>query len=516
MSSRTYLTGSHKKFQVVVAILSLVFIAAACGNASAREEGEPITLTVAFEGDAFNLDPHMSAIMANVQVFAQSYDTLVRIDADGEVTPVLATSWERYDDYSYVFELRQGVTFHNGAEMTAEDVVFSMIRGTESPAVAAIMGVFDPENIEALDRYTVRIGTHQHFAPLLLTLTHPAASILSLEAYEEGVDFANYIVGTGAFVMTHREHGDFIEFEAFDEYHGGRPEIDRLVIRTMVELSTRMVALESGEVDIANISRTNIPAIERNDNLQLVTRDNYQIFYFGMNTERITDVRIRHAINHAINTTEIHEQLLYSQGAPLDGPLTAEIFGAHPDLQGFEYNPERARELLAEAGYNEDNPLHLTLITNEFPDRLEWAQSAQADLAQVGIVLDITQVETAIFQEETANGTYDMFVLAWTNVTGDGDYGLYPLFHSDNAGAAGNRTFFANDRVDELLDLARNSFDPEIRLLAYLEAQELILEEAPMVFLATGSVIMATGNNVGGLQPTPTSIPMFHNVYFTD
>jgi len=500
----------------MVTILSLAFVAAGCGNAVAREDADPITLTVAFEGDAFNLDPHMSLIMANVQVFAQSYDTLVRIDAEGAVVPVLATSWERYDDYSYVFHLREGVRFHNGEEMTADDVVFSMVRGASSPAVSAIMGVFDPDNIEALDRYTVRIGTHQHFAPLVYTLTHPAASVLSLAAYEAGVDFSNDIVGTGAFVMTNRVHGDYIEFDAFDDYHGGRPEVDHLVIRTIVELSSRMVALESGEVDIANISRTNIPAVERNDDLQLLTRDNYQIFYFGMNTERMTDIRVRHAINYAINTAEIHEMLLYSQGTLLDGPLAGEIFGAHPDLQGFSYDPERARELLAEVGYSEDNPLHLTLVTNEFPDRLEWAQSAQADLAQIGVILDITQVETAIFLEETAEGNYDMFVLAWTAVTGDGDYGLYPLFHSDNAGAAGNRTFFANDRVDELLDLARNSFDADVRLAAYLEAQEIILQEAPMVFLSTGTVIMATGNNVSGFDPTPTSIPMFHNVYFVD
>ena len=486
------------------------------GENGTNGENGPVTLTVGFEGEAFNLDPHMSLIMANVQVFAQSYDTLVRVGADGELVPVLATSWERSDDYSYTFFLREGVMFHNGEEMTADDVAFSMRRGAESPGVAAIMGVFDPERIEVVDRYTVRIGTHQNFAPLVETLTHPAAAVLSQSAYEAGVDFENEIVGTGAFAMIDRVHGDFIEFEAFDDYHGGRAAVDRLVIRPIVELNSRMVALEAGEIDIANLSRTNIPAIEANDDLQLLTRDNYQIFYLGINVDNVPDVRVRRAINYAINTAEIHEILLYGQGAPLDGPLTPEVFGAHPDLDGFEFNPEQALELLAEAGYDASNPLELTLVTNEFGDRLEWAQAAQANLATIGVTLHISQYETAVFLEETANANYDMFVLAWTTVTGDADYGLFPLFHSSNHGAPGNRTFFANERVDYLLDLARNSFDEEVRLTAYLEVQEIIMEEAPMVFLASGSVMMSARNNVHGLEPTPTSIPMFHNVYFSD
>ncbi|MCL2559576.1 MAG: ABC transporter substrate-binding protein [Turicibacter sp.] len=523
--NETRMMKQTKTGVVMAIILMMTLVLSGCGETAANtrngngyRDGEngPVTLIVGFEGDAFNLDPHMSLNMTNVQVFAQAYDTLVRIDADGELVPVLATSWERADDYSYVFHLREGVLFHNGEEMTAYDVAFSIERGANSPAVVAIMGVFDPDNVEVIDRYTVRIGTHQHFAPLVETLTHPAASVLSQAAYEAGVDFENDIVGTGAFMMVDRVHGDSIEFEAFEDYHGGAVAVDRLLIRTFVEANSRMIALETGEIDIAILSRTNIPAIVANDQLQLVTRDNFQTFYIGMNVNNVPDVRVRRAINYAINTEEIHEVLLYSQGTPLNGPLTPEIFGYNPHLDGFDFNPALARELLAEAGYDEENPLVLTLVTNEFGDRLEWAQAAQANLAYVGVTLHITQYENPIFLEETANGNFDLFVLAWTTVTGDGDYGLFPLFHSSNHGAPGNRTFFANDRVDELLDLARNSFDEDVRMAAYFEVQEIINEEAPMVFLASGSVMMATRTNVHGLVPAPTSIPMFHTVYFGD
>jgi len=475
-------------------------------------ETDSRTLTVGFEGDVVSMDPHASNVGNSIQVLVQVYEPLVRLDLDGNIVGVLAESWERYDDYSYTFYLREGVRFHNGEEMTAEDVAFSIRRGANSPVVSAFMGVFDPDNIEVIDTYTIRIGTREPFAPLLNNLTHPGGSILSLAAYEAGICFDEEPIGTGPFVVTHRVHGERIEFEAFEDFHGDQPAFDYLVIRFIVDLSARLIELESGAIDIANISRSDAARVENNPELTLHQRENQQMLYIGMNTERISDLRVRQAINYAIDVEEIHETLFYGLGNPITAPLSTIVPGARTDLEGFPFNPERARELLAEAGYADG--LELTLVVNEFPDRQEWALAAQSYLAEVGVTVHITQVETAIFLEETEVGNYDLFVLAWTAGTGDADYGLYPLFHSTSRGGPGNRTFFSHPQVDELLDIGRTNFDPEVRSTAYHDVQEMIAEEAPMVFLVSGDTLVGTRSNVQGLDIRLTAIQLFYTVYF--
>jgi len=506
---------SKKVTSLFVSVLALSFIAMGCGDTHHHPSSEARTLTVGFEGDIVSMDLHASNVTTTAQVLVQVYEPLVRIDPDdGSIIPVLAESWERYDDYSYIFNLRQGVLFHNGEELTADDVVFSIGRAAETPQVAAIMGDFDAENMEVIDRYTVRIGTNEPFAPLLHNISHPAGGITSRLSYEEHGDLDAYPIGTGPFRLTNYVHGDRIEFERFEDFHGNMPVFDELIIRIMVEPATRMIALETGEVNLAHMSRSDLARVEENPDLTAHVESNYQKLYLGINTERVPDVRVRQAINYAINTEEIHETIMYGVGDLLNGPLNTRVFGSHPDLEGYSFDPERARELLAEAGYEEG--LALTILTNEFPERGEWALAAQNYLAQVGIDLTITQVETAIFLEETAEGNYDLFVLSWTSVTADADYGLFPLFHSSNRGAPGNRTFFNHPDVDELLEIGRTSFDPEERLAAYHAAQEIIVEESAMVFLATGAKLMGAQNNIGGIRLLPDNHTLFYEIYFID
>ena len=277
-----------------------------------------------------------------------------------------------------------------------------------------------------------------------------------------------------------------------------------------------MLELETGGVDIAHLGRSDIARVENHPDLNLYLESNYQKLYFGINTERVADLRIRQAINYAINTAEIHQTIMYGVGDLLTGPLNETVFGAIGNINRFPFDKERALELLAEACYGPDNRLALTMLVQDIPERGEWAVVAQAHLAQIGIDLSISVTEQATFLSETAAGNYDMFVLAWTAVTADADYGLFPLFHSSSIGAPGNRTFFNNPEVDRLLELARASFDPEVRLQAYHDAQMIIVEESPMVFIATGVVLMGARNNIGGLRLLPDNHTLYYEVYFTN
>jgi len=508
---------------LLIFIFSLVLLTA-CGNGSSYSNGNgnrsnTNRLVVAMEGDAVSLDPHLSNVTISSQFNVQMFETLVRLDpVTGEPFGELAVDWRRIDPYTYEFDLRQGVLFHDGQEMTADDVAFSIRRAAESPHVAAIMEDFDPDGVEIIDDYTIRIRTHEPFAPFLNNIAHPAAAILSEYSFESLGEqgFGENPVGTGPFRFHRRVLGDYVEFRRFDDYHGELPDFEELQLRVVVEPSNRLIQLEAGEADIAFVSRSDMARVESVSGLRLEQMSTYQILYLGMNVDRIPDVRVRQAISYAINTEEINRTIMYDMGDLLTGPLGGNVFGARTDLPGFDFNQERARELLAEAGYADG--LTLRIVTNEFPERLEWAQAMAAQLEQVGITIDVRTLENPIFLEETADGLHDMFVLAWTTVTGDGDYGLFPLFHSSNQGTAGNRTFFSNARADELMDLGRTSFDPAERIEAYYEVQQIIHDEAPMVFLSTGELVLGAHNGVSGVYESmgPANHVRFRYVTFDE
>jgi len=493
-----------------------VLIAALVGCGNGISQRNTNRLVVGMEGDAVSLDPHASNITISSQYKVQMFETLINLDKDGNAIGVLANDWRRIDDYTYEFDLKEGVYFHNGEEMIAEDVAFSIRRAASSPQVAAIMGDFDPEGVEVVDQYTVRIRTHEPFAPFLNNLAHPAAAVLSQLAVEYYGDenFGHNPVGTGPFEFVNWVAGNHVEFIRFENYHGELPVFETLIMRSMIEPSTRLVSLETGDIDIAIIGRNDMNRVKNHNDLNLERLINYQIFYVGFNTRRnrMDDVRIRQAINYAINVDEIHETVMLGVGETLSSPLTSNVFGARTDLPPHPFNQERARELLAQAGYADG--FTANLIVNEFPERNEWAEIVQNQLGQVGIKIEITSVDNAQFLDETAEGNYDMFVLAWTSVTGDADYGLFPLFHSSNHGAPGNRTFFNDPEMDDLLERARSSFDNEERIELYDEIQERLVEAAPMVLLASGEIMAGVRNDVRNVNLAPTNHVRFHTVTF--
>lgn len=506
-------------------LVGLLAVLTACGGHN-DEHGNGINgsnsdnrnrLVVAMEGDAVSLDPHLSNVTISSQFNVQMFETLVQLDpVTGEPFGVLAESWERYDDYSYLFNLRQDVYFHDGQQMTAEDVAFSLERAASKPAVAAIMEDFDPDSIEIIDEFTVRIGTLEPFAPFLNNIAHPAAAILSKYSFEllgeQG--FGENPVGTGPFKFYEREMGDYVELRRFDDYHGDLPTFEELQLRVVTLPDTRELLLETGEVDVSFIGPTQMARVENDPGLNLERLENYQTFYMGMNTNRIDDVRVRQAISYAIDVETIHSTIMYGIGELSTSPLGRNVFGAKTDLPTIGYDPEYARQLLEVANF--DFSQTFTIATNEFPERQELAQVISAQLGQIGVTANIVPLENPIFIEETSTGNHDMFILAWTTVTGDADYGLLPLFHSSNHGAPGNRTFFNHPRADELMELGRTTFDPNERIAYYNEAQQIIHDEAPFLLLATGELVLGARVGVNGVHEamSPANHVRFKHVTF--
>jgi len=464
-------------------------------------------LVVAQEDSPVSLDPHAANDGPSIKVWTQMHDNLIQLNEDMEIVPGLAHDWEQIDELTWEFKLNEGVLFHNGQELTAEDVKFSLERLIDPEVSAPGAFIVDfIESVEIIDEYTVQISTDEPFAPILNHLAHPVAVILNQQAVEEaGDDYGTLeVVGTGPFQFVEWSTGDYILLERFDDYFGENAGAETLRIRPIVEDTVRSIELETGGVDIAySIAPPDESRLREMETIILSPYESLSSLYVGINAEKepLDDVRVRQAINYAVNSDDILEFIYGGQGVRSTGPLSPNIFAHNPDLYQYDFDPEKAIELLEEAGY--EDGFSLRLLTTDDPLFQQSSEIVQNNLSQIGIDVSVETRSLGDFLDATAEGEHDLFVLTWGTITGDADYGLYPLFHSSQFGAPGNRTFYANDRVDELLEEGRTVADQDRRQEVYYEAQEIIVEEAPWVFILNPSRLIGIGPDAEGFIPHP-------------
>ncbi|MGM9974352.1 MAG: glutathione ABC transporter substrate-binding protein [Clostridiaceae bacterium] len=509
---------NKKLLSVLSTVLMLGVIITGCGGGG-EDKGSGSTkdtLIVAQGADAKSLDPHASNDSPSSRVLKQINETLVYQDEKMELKPGLAESWEQLDDITYEFKLKKGVKFHNGEELKASDVKFTILRALESPSVSHIVGSIDPAKLEIVDDYTIKISTKEPFASLLAHLAHPSSSILSEKAVtESGENYGQNPVGTGAFKFVKWNTGDSIELTVFEDFHGEAPKYKNLTFRAIAEATNRTIELEAGTVDISyDILPSDMNRIEESEELELYKAVNLSTNYIGfnMNKEPFNNLKVRQAINHALDKESIIEAVLQGSGSVAKGPIGPNVFGVNQDLDSYKYDVDKAKALLAEAGY--PNGFKTTIWTNDSAVRMDICTILQNQLKQIGIEVEVKVVEWGAYLAGTAKGEHDMFILGWTTVTGDADYGLYSLFHSSQFGDAGNRTFYSNDKIDELLDLGRKSVNPEERVKAYKEVQEIVNDEAPWVFLYNAEYLDGARSNVKGFIQHPAGHHLLRTVYF--
>ena len=504
---------NKKILSLVITILTLSLVLSACGGSKGITRKNPAdTLVVAQGADAKSLDPHATNDQPSSRVMKQIYNTLVASTVDMEIVPALAESWESIDELTWEFKLASGVKFHNGEELKASDVKFTYDRMLASPSVSHILGPV--KEIKVVDDYTVQIITSEPFAPLLSHLTHTASSILNEKAVTaSGEDYGQNPVGTGPFAFDTWQSGDRITLKAFEDYFQGAAAVKTVVFRNVPEGTNRTVGLETGEVDIAyDIEPIDKNLVIDNAGLELIEGPSLSSQYLGFNTQKapFDNVKVRQAINYAVDVQEIIDVVLEKAGEVAKSPLMELIFGSNEDIQGYSYDVEKAKELMKEAGF--ENGFKTSIWTNDSPVRVRIAEIVQAQLKEIGIEANIEVVEWGAFLDRTSAGEHDMFILGWTTVTGDADYGLYALYHSSQHGDAGNRFFYTNPEVDKLLDIGKTEVDTDKRLAAYKEAQEIIVADAPQLFLYFSTQNVGENKVIKGFQLHPAGHHSLYNV----
>lgn len=488
--------------------------------ASAQNE-----LTIVRPTDPVALDPHLETTAPGSWVYSNILETLITLSPNMELEPRLATEWEFVDDNRLRFKLREDVTFHDGTPFNAEAVKFTWERAfnPDSPGRwASLAGPF--EAVEVVDEYTVDIVTSQAYGPLLFTMTMPFTGIVSPTAVaEKGDQFSRAPVGTGPFKFVEWRANDRVVIEANDDYWRGRPELDRVVFRTVPEEGSRMLSLRTGEADMVLMpSPTDIAALETNPEFEVHAAEGVGVFYLGFNvTEAPTDnLLVRQALHHAIDRELLVEAVLEGGGTLATSVISPPVFGySNQNLDElYPYDPERAIELLEEAGYVRGSdgmfadasgtPLVLSVLPSNGRSLkdLEIAEVLQEFFRQVGVgaELDVYEWATTFEIMRGAELPYNAFTFTWFTTTADADYTMYANYHSEETPPnSWNRWRYANEEVDALLEQARASLDPQERLDAYAEVQEILAQDVASVPLYNSLETAVVNSAVDGYVAHP-------------
>jgi len=511
-----------KALSLTGALLCVMFVFSACAPGGVAQHA-PGHLQIVQPMMPTNLDP----IMANEVPMSRAnyliFQTLV-YQWEGDIVPGLATSWEFLDPTTVVFTIREGVRFHDGSILTVDDVVFSINRASVAPAVGIITNMIS--EAVAISPNQVQITTQYPFAPILNHLAHTATSIVSREVVERLGEIGHtlYPVGTGPFRFHSRVAGDRFELVRFDDFNsvvpglapGRLPEVEHITFRIVPEGSIRTIELETGAAHIVvDVAAAEVARIRAHADLNMVEVPNWAVnTWLGFNNQRppFNDVRVRQAIAYAIDIPAIVSVAWPGVGVVARGPLPSTVPG-FVEFPIIPVNIDRARQLMAEAGFADG--FAADVWTNEGnPMRADAAVMIQAQLRALNIETTVRIYEWGVLLPGTAAGEHNMSLMGWTTATGDPDYGLFPLYHSANWGEAGNRQFFHNPRVDQLLDQGRSETDTARRMAIYREAQELIIADLPLIPLWQSAELHAARNSIGGFYVTPSgSLPLW-NVYF--
>jgi peptide/nickel transport system substrate-binding protein len=497
-----------KKRVLAGIFLSISLLLSACtgggstpNNQANQQAGESKSeLIVAAEQEPVGFDPHKVPAASSVRVYALVYDSLTKLDEHLNITPNLAEKWEiSPDGKTITFTLQKGVKFHNGREMTADDVKYSFERILNPDTGSIAKSYFSSvESIEVKDPTTVVFTLKHPDAAFLANTSSSFASIVPKEV----ADLNKEAVGTGPFKLEKSEPGQYVLLKKNPDYfRKGLPKVDAIKFQIMKDEAERLAAIRSGKVDISSVSADSAKLLEGKPGVQVKSYQSLEYSYLGINVKKkpFDDPRVRQAISYAVDRNQIVQTVWKGQAA-LTGPIAPALTNWALDpaaYPSYKQDNAKAKQLLAEAGYpNGFNTVIETAST--YPDMVETAQVLQQQLKAIGINAEINQLEWGNYIKTWKSK--DMTLLVGRNTSGvDSDRSMRFFFHTEGSANVWN---YSNPKYDELVEKALQTVDQGERKKLYDEAQKLLVEDAPNLFLASPKNFYAVSDKV---EFTPTA-----------
>ncbi|QNL44973.1 ABC transporter substrate-binding protein [Oscillibacter hominis] len=474
-------------------------------------------MVVACYGAVQSMFPGNDSKLPGAQLHVNLYDTLVTMDKDGTILPLLAESWEQLSDTTYRFHIRKGVKFHNGDELKASDVAFSLATLMETPGAKSNAAQFDAEHFVVEDDYTVVLATLKPFAPFLPTLCHATMSIFQQSFYEEHLAAGDLDLvenGTGPFKLTEWNEGENIVVERFDDYFDGPAKMKTINFRYIPEVSTRLMELEAGGVDlIQEVSGTIMEDIQANPDLTLWTCSGVNTSYLALNFDKIADTKLREAIAHSIDNKTLCSVCLLDAAEPLDNYLPATVPGAY-DTGGYAFDPELSKQLLAEAGYPDGYELELSFYTSA--DNRRMGEFLQNMMAESGITVKLNEMDSSAYTPMLNAREQTAAILTTVCTLRDPHQTLGKLY-SDLVGSGGNRVNYVDPELDAMLDEAAEEIDTTKRMELYADIQQYLYDRVVYIPLYNMKTMTATTAKIRGFDLVlPTNYQKYNNVYFVE
>lgn len=484
-------------------------------NDASSSEAVKDTLIVAIASEPSTLDGNGKDDSASSQVRTQIYEGLVRQDAKMNIVGVIAEDWEIIDDTNIIFNIRKGVKFHNGDELKASDVHFSLKRAYDMGYAAADLSPIDFEKSEAVDEYTYKMVLQHPYAPIISKLSASSAVIVPQKVVEEeGDDYlSTNPVGTGPYKLKEWKQGDRIELVKNEDYWGEAKGVKNIVMRVISEVANRAIEVEIGGVDIAyDVSPNDIERLKSNPDVEVHQDLGLSTTYIAFNCQKepYTDKKVRQAVAYALDIDSIADAVYFGTGTVAKSVLAPTVWGFSEEVETLGYDPEKAKTLLAEAGFADGFKTNIWVSKSQ--QRIDIAEIAQNQLANVGINAEIKILEWGTFLEALQNKELEIFLLGNSVTSGDGDE-LYYQFHSES-NFSGNTAYFRNEEIDEMIEKSRLAIEPEERAKILGEIQQAVIEEAPWIPVWHGEIVTAVRSNVKGFENYPNGNHKLFNIYF--
>lgn len=490
-----------KRWMAFVVMVTVVASAAFAAGAGEQEEGRE-TLVVGQIAEPNALDPHTVTAVNDFRILVNIYDGLVRFqDGSLAVEPALATDWEISEDGTvYTFELREGVTFHDGTPFNAEAVKFNFDRMLDESHPYYDTGPFPLsfyfsaiQETRVIDEYTVQLVLAEPFAPLMSNLAYPTGLLVSPTAVEtHGEAFGRNPVGTGAFQFVEWQSNTSVTVEANEDYWDGPVGVQQVVFRPITDSNTRVTEMLSGGLDLmVEVPPDSVQVFEQRDEFSMYEQAGPHLWFLILNLREgpFTNKAMRQAVNYAIDKEGLVDNVLQGTATVADSPIPPAFDWAYnEDLDPYPYDPERAQELIQEAGYaGEELVFYVTEGGSGMLDPVPMGTAIQADMEAVGLNVSIETYEWNTFLGRVnpgLEGKADMAQMAW--MTNDPDTLPFLALRTEAWPEEGgfNSGYYSNPEVDELLAQARRSTDQAERARLYREVQAIVYDDAPWVFVA--------------------------------
>jgi len=473
---------------------------------SAEPEGEkPTVLNVGIAQDIDTLDPHMMETAGARELLFNVFEGLVKPDHNGDLQPAVAESYEVSDTAdSFTFTLREGVLFHNGDPVTAEDVVYSVEKAAQSPNLEGLE-IF--KSAEVVDEKTVRIDISEPNLEFLAALA--TASIIP-----EGIDPAEEAVGTGPFKFAERSPLEYIKLERFDDYYGEKAKVEEVNYKIIENAETLIMSLKSGALDlVAHLTAAQVAELGDDFNIVEGTMNLVQALYLNNAVEPLDNPKVREALCHAVDRQQVLDILADGKGV-LVGSSMYPAFKKHfrEDLVSYyDYDVEKAKELLSDAGYPDGFELDITVPSNYQP-HIDTAEIIAEQLKEVGITANVIPVDWNTWIQDIYMGREFTSTMVGVDASALTACAMLQRFNSDNGS---NFINFNNPEYDETFKKAVACTDEEEQIELFGRLQEILTEDAANVYIQDLCDFVAMGKNVDGYEFYPLYVMDMSKVYFT-